>query len=161
MFGGGRRNFLKPEQGGNRLSDDLIQKAAQMRHEKGHDFKQLNNANDLEQWTSGNMSDYVLGMFRRHIFLTIFSTCIIIFTGLFSSSHMKYMTDRAESGEEEPTLSQMTAAALQRLQRSEKGFLLVVEGGRIDQAHHDNWAHKAMEETLELDRTVQVLTMST
>ena len=69
---------------------------------------------------------------------------------------MKYMTDRLENGEEEPTLSEMAEAAVKRLQMSEKGYFLLIEGGRIDHGHHDNFVKRAMEETLELDKTVKV-----
>ena len=65
------------------------------------------------------------------------------------------MTDRKEN-ESEPTLSEMTAAAIDRLQKSNKGFFLFVEGGRIDHGHHDNYVKRAMEETLEMERAVQV-----
>ena len=36
-----------------------------------------------------------------------------------------------------------------------KGFVLVVEGGRIDHAHHANYANRAMEETVAMDEAVK------
>ena len=36
----------------------------------------------------------------------------------------------------EPSLSEMTAKALDVLDNNEKGFFLTVEAGRIDHAHH-------------------------
>jgi alkaline phosphatase len=77
--------------------------------------------------------------------------------GLFALDHLKYMTDRQEGDlEEQPTLSEMAAAAVRRLRKSKKGFFLLVEGGRIDHAHHDNFAHRAFEETREMEKTVRV-----
>ncbi|WP_319529983.1 alkaline phosphatase [uncultured Cohaesibacter sp.] len=52
--------------------------------------------------------------------------------GLFESSHMKYEADR--SGE--PSLAEMTEAAIKALQGSENGFFLTIEGGRVDHANH-------------------------
>ncbi|KAK7075978.1 hypothetical protein SK128_006301, partial [Halocaridina rubra] len=56
----------------------------------------------------------------------------------------------------DPSLAEMTKAAIEILQKNEQGFFLLVEGGRIDQAHHENQAGKALSETLELEEAVQV-----
>jgi alkaline phosphatase len=73
--------------------------------------------------------------------------------GLFAGSHLAYMVDR-KADTAEPTLTEMTAAALARL-RSGKGYYLMVEGGRIDHAHHDGRAGYALEETVEFAKAVQ------
>jgi alkaline phosphatase len=52
---------------------------------------------------------------------------------------MKYECDREveqDSLEGEPSLTEMTEAAIKMLQKSEKGFFLMVEGGKIDKSHH-------------------------
>ncbi|KAL7732501.1 hypothetical protein ACLKA6_019144 [Drosophila palustris] len=77
--------------------------------------------------------------------------------GLFNASHMSYNGDRLRHPElDEPSLSEMTEAAIQVLSRSEQGYFLFVEGGRIDSAHHATKAHKALEETLELANAVEL-----
>ena len=38
---------------------------------------------------------------------------------------------------------------------STKGYFLFVEGGRIDHGHHDQQAHKAIEEFVEFDNTIE------
>lgn len=53
--------------------------------------------------------------------------------GLFESSHMKYEVDRTG----EPSLAEMTEAAIKTLSANEQGFYLSVEGGRVDHANHD------------------------
>ncbi|MCK7612818.1 alkaline phosphatase [Roseibium sediminicola] len=53
--------------------------------------------------------------------------------GLFESSHMKYEADRTG----EPSLAEMTEAAIKALQNNEQGFFLTVEAGRVDHANHD------------------------
>ncbi len=37
----------------------------------------------------------------------------------------------------EPSLKEMTEVAIKVLKKNEKGFFLLVEGGRIDHAHHE------------------------
>jgi alkaline phosphatase len=48
----------------------------------------------------------------------------------------------------------MTEFAIRRLMNRERGFFLLVEGGRIDHAHHDNNAARALDETLAMDAAV-------
>jgi alkaline phosphatase len=59
--------------------------------------------------------------------------------------------------EEEPTLPQMTAAALQTLEKDEDGFFLLVEGSQIDWANHRNDVAYQVGETLAFDSAVQVV----
>lgn len=75
--------------------------------------------------------------------------------GLFSSSHMTYMLDRKPDNAE-PTLSQMTASAIDRLAKEPDGYFLMVEGGRIDHGHHDGKAAYALSETQEFASAVRV-----
>ena len=51
----------------------------------------------------------------------------------------------------------MALKALSILSRKENknGFVLVVEGGRIDHAHHANYANRAMEETVSMADAVE------
>lgn len=78
--------------------------------------------------------------------------------GLFGDGdHMSYYLDADH--ELEPTLGEMTLAAIRRLQGGDKenrGFVLFVEGGRIDHAHHQNLARKALEETVQFSAAVQL-----
>ena len=71
--------------------------------------------------------------------------------GLFGSSHMKYDLDRPAS---EPSLAQMTLAAIKQLKDKEKGYFLMVEG-RIDHALHDTNAKRALQDTLAFDNAIQ------
>jgi len=74
--------------------------------------------------------------------------------GLFSPSHMTYMVDRAGDSAE-PTLTEMTAAAIGRLDQDPDGYYLMVEGGRIDHGHHAGQAGYALEEAVEFARAIQ------
>lgn len=66
---------------------------------------------------------------------------------------MKYNLDR--DVDNEPSLEEMTEAAIKILQHGDEGFFLFVEGGRIDTAHHDSSAHKALDETAEFSKAIQ------
>ncbi len=74
--------------------------------------------------------------------------------GLFTKSHMTYTAER-EEGMAEPTLTEITAQAIARLNTDPQGYYLMVEAGRIDHAHHWGRAGVALEETVELARAVQ------
>jgi len=76
--------------------------------------------------------------------------------GLFEPEHMKYETDRPKDIAGEPSLSEMTAKALEILQKNKKGFFLMVEGGRIDHGHHAGNAFRALTEAIEFAKAVQV-----
>jgi len=84
--------------------------------------------------------------------------------GLFEHSHMQFEHDRPDDRAGEPSLAEMTLKALDILQsrarggdgdgdgdgdeRDEDGYLLVVEGARIDHAHHAGNAHRALVDTI-------------
>jgi alkaline phosphatase len=69
---------------------------------------------------------------------------------------MQYEADRARDPGGEPSLSKMTALAIQRLARAPRGFFLMVEGGRIDHGHHGGNAYRALGETIEFSNAVRV-----
>ncbi|HEY0503197.1 MAG TPA: alkaline phosphatase [Lysobacter sp.] len=74
---------------------------------------------------------------------------------LFEPDHMQFSHDRPRDGAGEPTLAEMTRAAIARLQQDDKGFVLLVEGGRIDHAHHYGNAYRALTDTIALSEAVQ------
>ena len=75
--------------------------------------------------------------------------------GLFTQSEMAYELDRVKQKLDEPSLSDMTSKALDVLSRNNKGFFLMVEGGRIDHALHGTNAKRALEDTLAMDRAIE------
>ncbi|MFC7291183.1 alkaline phosphatase [Hirschia litorea] len=74
--------------------------------------------------------------------------------GLFEPSHMQYTLDREEDGAGEPSIAQMTEAAITRLRQNDKGYLLMVEGGRVDHGHHGGNAARALSDAVALDEAV-------
>lgn len=76
--------------------------------------------------------------------------------GLFEPSHMQYELDRANDGAGEPPLSELTRAAITRASQDEDGYILMIEGGRVDHGHHANNAKRALEDVGALDEAVKV-----
>ncbi len=76
--------------------------------------------------------------------------------GLFQPSHMQFEHDRAKDVAGEPSLSEMTGKAIDILTQNQKGFFLMVEGGRIDHAHHAGNAYRALTDTIEFARAVKL-----
>lgn len=74
--------------------------------------------------------------------------------GLFTKSHMAYDLDRDPI--KEPSLTQMTAKAIDALVAKKKGFFLMVEGGRIDHALHATNARRALQDTVAFDDAIKV-----
>ena len=75
--------------------------------------------------------------------------------GLFERSHMKYEHDRGTDAGGEPSLAEMTTKAIDVLRKNRRGYVLVVEGGRIDHAHHDGNAYRALTDTIALSDAVR------
>lgn len=75
--------------------------------------------------------------------------------GLFERSHVKYEHDRATDPAGEPSIAEMTEKAIRILGKNPKGFYLMVEGGRIDHAHHAGNAYRALTDTIAMDEAVK------
>lgn len=79
--------------------------------------------------------------------------------GLFWNDHLPYTIDRNREPSMQqrvPTLAEMVGAALKNLALSNDGFLLQVEGGRVDHAAHDNDAASLLHDQLAFDDAVGV-----
>ena len=76
--------------------------------------------------------------------------------GLFEPDHMKFEADRGDDTSGEPSLAEMTKLAIDILSKDPDGFFLMVEGGRIDHAHHLGNAYRALTETIALSDAVRV-----
>ncbi len=68
--------------------------------------------------------------------------------GLFQPSHMLYEYDRMRDVAGEPSLAEMTEFAIKHLADRPQGYVLIVEGGRIDHAHHQGNAFRALMDTV-------------
>jgi alkaline phosphatase len=74
--------------------------------------------------------------------------------GLFQPDHLQFEHDRPRDAAGEPSLAEMTVAAIERLSRDPDGYVLMVEAGRIDHAHHFGNAFRALSDTVALSDAV-------
>ncbi|MGE3510473.1 MAG: alkaline phosphatase [Vicinamibacterales bacterium] len=138
LFGGGRQFFVPStvtdEEGGTGSRPDGRDLRAEFR---GRGYSYVWNTAGFNALTPGQLP--VLGLFER--------------------SHMEYEYDRASDTGGEPSLTEMTVKAIELLAgRSRRGrqdgYFLMVEGGRIDHAHHEGNAIRALTDARELDHAV-------
>ncbi|CAN7997686.1 unnamed protein product, partial [Ixodes hexagonus] len=139
IMGGGRSMFLDKS----------------MQDEDGKNGERTDGLNLIQDWKdskkgSGNAS-YI---WTRKQLLSVNSKATTHLLGLFDSENLPYVPDRSASNTTKPTLPEMTKVALDVLEKSPSGFVLLVEGGRIDHGHHTTRAGLAMEEALEFDNAV-------
>jgi len=129
IFGGGRRHFLPTS-----ASDD---EGLPGRRTDGRDL--LGELRQLGyRYASNRQGLNALGGSGRAV-------------GLFASSHLDYEADR---GSGQPSLEEMTRKAIQILGATRKPYFLMVEGGRIDHAHHEGNAYRAFIDTRMFDRAL-------
>ena len=139
-MGGGRSKFLP------KSVDDPEDKGKSGNRKDGRDL--------TKEWlTKHTNAAYV---WNAQQFTAINSATTDHLLGLFERSHMEFEADRQKDTSGEPSLSEMTVKALEVLQKNEKGFFLMVEGGRIDHAHHGGNAYRALTETIEFAKAVHV-----
>jgi alkaline phosphatase len=81
--------------------------------------------------------------------------------GLFSPDHMAFEADRGRDPGGEPSLAEMTRAAIEILDRAGNGYFLLVEAGRIDHALHGLDRHRAVTEGLALNEAVRMAAVIT
>ncbi|XP_054712959.1 alkaline phosphatase, tissue-nonspecific isozyme-like [Uloborus diversus] len=142
ILGGGRSQFKpityrdpKSNKTGNRLDgQDLIDYWTKEKANRNVRAKYVTSADELAAVNRGSV-DYLLG--------------------LFNHEHLKFEVDKKKDPKGEPSLTMMTKAAINMLQKNSKGFFLMVEGGRIDHAHHSNNAIRALSETVSMAEAVQ------
>lgn len=127
LLGGGSRHFVQTQEDGSTIDYVPLFKS------KGYDIAL--NRSEL----SSRRSD------RRLL-------------GLFSENHVPYAIDRKNDPafSEVPGLPEMFEAALARLSGAEKGFVLQVEGGRVDHAGHANDPGAILHEFLEYDACIPI-----
>ncbi|MEW6708819.1 MAG: alkaline phosphatase [Candidatus Riflebacteria bacterium] len=73
------------------------------------------------------------------------------FAAILSGSHLPRATER------EYSLGELTQKALEVLDQSEKGFVLLIEGSQIDLVAHKNDYNAILTETLDFDRAVKTV----
>lgn len=121
--------------------------------EYGAKGKRKDNRNLTAEWQSKfSNAAYV---WNKAQFDAIDPTTTKHLLGLFENSHMQYEADRGNDGAGEPSLAEMTSKAIDILKQNDKGFFLMVEGGRIDHGHHAGNAYRALTDTIAMSEAVK------
>jgi alkaline phosphatase len=139
-MGGGRSYFL-PE-----TADDPEDAGEKGRRKDGRDLTQ----DWLERYSSSGT--YVWNMEQFDAIRPGESSHVL---GLFERSHMEYEHDRPQDTAGEPSLAQMTAKAIDLLSGNPEGFLLMIEGGRVDHASHESNAYRTVSDGVALNEAVK------
>jgi alkaline phosphatase len=141
-MGGGRSNFIPKEKKDPEYTDN--EKAIGRRLDK----------RDLtEEWKKKYKNSAYVWNKEQFDAIDVKKTDHLL--GLFEPSHMKYEFDRSKDKAGEPSLSEMTSKSIDVLSKNKKGFFLMVEAGRIDHAHHEGNAFRALTDAIELSNAVR------
>ena len=130
LMGGGQRNYFPKSTAGSKRSDEV--NLVDMMKAKGYSF--VSKGSELAALDATKAGKLL---------------------GLFTQSEMSYELDRVKQNKDEPSLADMTTKALDVVSRNNKGFFLMVEGGRIDHALHGTNAKRALEDTLAFDKAIE------
>ncbi|MCC5803143.1 alkaline phosphatase [Rossellomorea vietnamensis] len=137
---GGGGAWLKPQTKEPTKDDDGMLKTKQVSREDGENlFKEIHSAG------------YDLVLKRDGLLRGATSPKL---WGVFADEDISYELDRSQLNPDEPSLSEMTHAAIDRLSKSEKGFFLMVEGSKVDWAAHKNDPVGMISEVLSFDDAV-------
>jgi alkaline phosphatase len=135
-MGGGRRNFMPKE------STDV----------EGKNGKRKDGRDLRDEWKTKYPNGSYVETQAQFDNVDVNATSKLF--GLFNYSHMQYEQDRANDVAGEPSLTQMTEKAIKILSKNSNGFVLMIEAGRIDHAHHAGNAAGALNDTIEMAKAV-------
>lgn len=79
--------------------------------------------------------------------------------GVFNESALPFTVDQINDSKLQktvPTLPEMTAVAIEKMKKNEKGFVLQVEGGKVDWAAHSNDTGGLIYDQIAFDEAVRV-----
>lgn len=140
-LGGGRTRFIP-----NTMTDP----------EYGVAGKRKDNRDLTAEWVSKH--DNAKYVWNKQQFDAIDPNAVDHLLGLFEPSHVHYEADRvAHDKAGEPSLTEMALKAVEILKKNPNGYFLMVEGGRIDHAHHSGNAYRALSDTQQLSEAVKAV----
>lgn len=138
ILGGGRSKFLpKSIEGGERTDNqNLIYKWKELKSKTLNEsqYKYIETVNELNAIDPNKVESLF---------------------GLFNLDHITYNSSLPTENRKEPTLREMSDMAIKILSKNKNGYVLLVEGGRIDLASHQNLAYQALHEAVHFDQTIE------
>jgi alkaline phosphatase len=138
---GGGAAWLRPKSRDTVKNDDGMLKTKQISREDGENL--------LSELKSDSLYSFITtrqGLSKRSTDEKLW--------GAFAEEDLAYDFDRKALKPNEPTLAEMTRAAIERLSAKDKGFFLMVEGSKVDWAAHKNDPVGMISEVLSFDQAV-------
>ncbi|XP_010630089.1 intestinal-type alkaline phosphatase-like [Fukomys damarensis] len=111
----------------------------------------LDGKNLVQEWLSKHQGSRYLWN-RTELLQASQDPSVTYLMGLFEPVDTKFEIYR--DPELDPSLAEMTEAAVRVLSRNPDGFYLFVEGGRIDRGHHEGSAYRALHEAVMFDNSI-------
>ena len=138
VMGGGWRFFMPPDKGKREDGVDLSEAAG------------LKDIAVVEYYPrmEGGLQGFDVALDRDEMMAASGDRLL----GLFAGGVLPF--ERVRNTEKVPSLAEMTVKALEVLSGDPEGFILVVEGGRIDHAEHENSISDAVEDFLAFDDAI-------
>ncbi|MGD9509834.1 MAG: alkaline phosphatase [Geminicoccaceae bacterium] len=141
-MGGGRANFL-PD-----TVDDPEDEGKKGKRKDGRDLTKA----WLERY--GNSGAFV---WNQEQFDQLDPANVDHVLGLFEMSHMEFDYDRPKDKAGEPSLAEMAGKAIDILSKNPEGFVLLVEGGRVDHGSHAGNAFRTLTDAVALNEAVKTI----
>ena len=137
ILGGGRRKFFPK----NKFD------------EKGSTGQRLDGVDLISEWKASKPGQAQYVSTKEKLLSVDFNSTDYLL-GLFEPDHMKYNLDSNPNSD--VSILDMTYAAIKMLEKEPLGYVLFVEGGRIDHAHHETKARKSLDETTQFAEAVML-----
>uniref|UniRef100_H2ZEB1 alkaline phosphatase n=1 Tax=Ciona savignyi TaxID=51511 RepID=H2ZEB1_CIOSA len=140
---GGGRSYMRPK---GIYDEEYYSRHAGVRGD-GRDL--------IREWRNLQPSNRARYVWNRPGFNSVNAQNTDYLMGLFQPRDLRFDYDRRRDVGGEPSLEEMTEKAIQILQKNPMGYFLLVEGGKIDHAHHQNKANVALREFIAFEKAVQ------
>ena len=142
MFGGGRMNFLPASMTDPEYSD-----------KKG----KRKDGRDLTQEWLKRYSNSGAYAWNTETFDKIDPAVHSHALALFERDNMQYEADRLKDRGGEPSLTDMSVKAIDILARNPNGYVLMIEGGRIDHGSHANNAYRTLTDAVAFNEAIKAV----
>lgn len=144
-MGGGRSYFLP----------DSVQDPEYPGNEKKKPRRK--DGKDLTKAWLDRYGDKAAYVWNKQQFAAVDPTKTDHLLGLFEPSHMQYEHDRPGDEAGEPSLAEMSEKAIDILSRNPEGYVLLIEGGRIDHGSHESNAYRTLSDGVAMNEAVKAV----
>ncbi|CAL1571223.1 unnamed protein product [Knipowitschia caucasica] len=114
--------------------------------------KRQDGRNIIDEWQRMKMGKVARYVWNRTDFDSVDPETTDYLMALFEPGDLRFEADR--DPKMDPSIVETTEKAIRILQKNKNGFFLLVEGGRIDQAHHEGRGFMALHETVAFDYAI-------